>query len=43
VVTRATLSATHDRGEYSSLMPTGEKSELTAITIHRIVGGKIAE
>jgi len=43
VITRYTTRFRHDRGEFYGLMPTGEVEEMRAITIHRIVGGKIAE
>jgi serine phosphatase RsbU (regulator of sigma subunit)/predicted ester cyclase len=43
VVTRITWRSLHDRGEYFGLMPRGTEVEVTSITIHRIVGGKIAE
>ena len=43
VVTRLTLRSIHDRGEYRGLMPRHKEVEVTAMTIHRIVGGKIVE
>jgi serine phosphatase RsbU (regulator of sigma subunit)/ketosteroid isomerase-like protein len=43
VVTTFTARATHDRGEWLGLMPTGREFEAHLILIHRIVGGKIAE
>jgi serine phosphatase RsbU (regulator of sigma subunit)/predicted ester cyclase len=43
VVTSFSASATHDRGEYMGLAPTGKEFEALLILIHRIVGGKIAE
>jgi serine phosphatase RsbU (regulator of sigma subunit)/predicted ester cyclase len=43
VVTRITWRSIHDRGEYFGLMPRGTQVEVTAMTIHRILGGKIAE
>ena len=43
VITRCTISAVHDRGEVLGLTPTGREIETTYISIHRIVGGKIAE
>jgi len=43
VITRATVSAIHDRGKVLSFAPTGREIETTYISIHRIVGGKIAE
>ena len=43
VVTTFAVSATHDRGEWMGLAPTGKQFEALLILIHRIVGGKIAE
>jgi serine phosphatase RsbU (regulator of sigma subunit)/predicted ester cyclase len=43
VWTRYTVRATHDRGEYMGVAPTGREVEFKAIAIHRIEGGKIAE
>jgi serine phosphatase RsbU (regulator of sigma subunit)/predicted ester cyclase len=43
VISRISTRSLHDRGEYLGLMPAGKEFELTSITIHRIVGGKIAE
>jgi serine phosphatase RsbU (regulator of sigma subunit)/predicted ester cyclase len=43
VVTRITWRSIHDRGEYFGLMPRGTQVEVTAMTMHRIVGGKITE
>src|SRR5215216_2773454 len=43
VVTRITWRSIHDRGEYFGLMPRGAEVEVTAMTMHRIVGGKITE
>src|SRR5215217_1365358 len=43
VVTRITWRSIHDRGEYFGLMPRGTEVEVTAMSMHRIVGGKIAE
>jgi serine phosphatase RsbU (regulator of sigma subunit)/predicted ester cyclase len=43
VVTRITWRSIHDRGEYFGLMPRGTEVEVTAMTMHRIVGGKITE
>jgi steroid delta-isomerase-like uncharacterized protein len=42
VVTRWTARATHN-GEYQGIPPTGNRGELTGITIERIAGGKIVE
>jgi serine phosphatase RsbU (regulator of sigma subunit)/predicted ester cyclase len=43
VVTTFAVSATHDRGEWMGLVPTGKEFKALHILIHRIVGGKIAE
>jgi serine phosphatase RsbU (regulator of sigma subunit)/predicted ester cyclase len=43
VITRLTLHSIHDRGEFLGLAPTGRERVSTAILIHRIVGGRIAE
>jgi serine phosphatase RsbU (regulator of sigma subunit)/predicted ester cyclase len=43
VVTTFAVSATHDRGEWMGLVPTGKQFEALLVLIHRIVGGKIAE
>ena len=43
VVTRITWRSIHDRGEYFGLMPRGTEVEVTAMTMHRIVRGKITE
>jgi serine phosphatase RsbU (regulator of sigma subunit)/predicted ester cyclase len=43
VVTTFAASATHDRGEYMGIAPTGRVFEALLILIHRIVAGKIAE
>src|SRR5918998_790299 len=43
VVTRITWRSIHDRGEYFGLMPRGTEVEVTAMTMHRIVGGRITE
>jgi serine phosphatase RsbU (regulator of sigma subunit)/predicted ester cyclase len=43
VVTSFSASATHDRGEYMSLAPTGEKFKALLVLIHRIVGSKITD
>src|SRR3712207_2291551 len=43
VVTSFAVSATHDRGEWMGLVPTGKEFEALFVLIHRIVGGKIAE
>jgi predicted ester cyclase len=43
VVTRITWRSIHDRGEYFGLRPRDTEVEVTSMTLHRIVGGKIAE
>jgi len=43
VVTSFAASATHDRGEYLGIAPTGKEFDALLILVHRIVGGKIAE
>jgi predicted ester cyclase len=43
VVTRLSVRATHDRGEFMGVAPTGIEESNKAIAIHRIEGGKIAE
>ncbi len=43
VVTHLTVHATHDRGEFLGVAPTGKEATYKGIFIHRIVGGKIAE
>jgi predicted ester cyclase len=43
VVTTFAASATHDRGEWMGLVPTGKEFEALLVLIHRVVGGKIAE
>jgi serine phosphatase RsbU (regulator of sigma subunit)/predicted ester cyclase len=43
VVTTFTVSASHDRGEWMGLMPTGKKFEALLILVHRIAGGKITD
>jgi serine phosphatase RsbU (regulator of sigma subunit)/ketosteroid isomerase-like protein len=43
VVTRVTFRSIHDRGEYFGLMPRDKEVVVTAITMHRIEGGRIAE
>ena len=40
VVTRITWRSIHDRGEYFGLMPRGTEVEVTAMTMHRIVGAR---
>jgi serine phosphatase RsbU (regulator of sigma subunit)/predicted ester cyclase len=43
VVTSFSASATHDRGEYMGLAPTGEEFKALLVLIHRIVGSKITD
>jgi serine phosphatase RsbU (regulator of sigma subunit) len=43
VITRLTTKRLHDRGEFLGLAPTGMEIRTSAIIIHRVVGGKIAE
>jgi predicted ester cyclase len=43
VITRLTISGTHDRGESMGVAPTGTDLLFTGIAIHRISGGKITE
>jgi serine phosphatase RsbU (regulator of sigma subunit)/ketosteroid isomerase-like protein len=43
VVTRVTWHSIHDRGEYFGLMPRDKEVVVTAMSMHRIEGGKIAE
>jgi serine phosphatase RsbU (regulator of sigma subunit)/predicted ester cyclase len=43
VASRLTLTGTHDRGEFAGMEPTGKEMIFTAIVIHRVSGGKIAE
>src|SRR5215212_11178847 len=43
VVTSFSANATHDRGEYMGIAPTGKEFEALLILIHRIVGGKITD
>jgi predicted ester cyclase len=43
VVTRLSVRATHDRGEFMGVAPTGIEESNKAIAIHRIEGGKITE
>jgi serine phosphatase RsbU (regulator of sigma subunit) len=42
-VTRITWRSIHDRGEYFGLMPRDKEVEVTSMTMHRIVRGKITE
>jgi serine phosphatase RsbU (regulator of sigma subunit)/ketosteroid isomerase-like protein len=43
VVTRVTWRSIHDRGEYFGLMPRDKEVVVTAMAMHRIERGKIAE
>ena len=43
VVTRITWRSVHDRGEYFGLMPRDKAVVVTAMSMHRIEGGKVAE
>jgi serine phosphatase RsbU (regulator of sigma subunit)/ketosteroid isomerase-like protein len=43
VVTRLTWRSVHDRGEYFGLKPRDKEVVVTAMSMHRIEGGKIAE
>ena len=43
VVTSFSASATHDRGEYMSLAPTGNEFKALLVLIHRRVRGKITD
>jgi serine phosphatase RsbU (regulator of sigma subunit)/ketosteroid isomerase-like protein len=43
VVTRITWHSIHDRGEYYGLMPRDKEVVVTAMSMHRLEGGKIAE
>jgi serine phosphatase RsbU (regulator of sigma subunit)/predicted ester cyclase len=41
VVTTFAVSATHDRGEWMGLVPTGKQFQALLILVHRVLGGKI--
>jgi serine phosphatase RsbU (regulator of sigma subunit)/ketosteroid isomerase-like protein len=43
VISRFTMNHVHDRGEFMGMEPTGRSWETSAIVIHRIEGGRIAE
>jgi predicted ester cyclase len=43
VISRIRIRGAHDQAEYQGLMPNGKEAEVTAIVIHRIAEGKIAE
>jgi len=43
VISRVSRGDIHDRGELMGIRPQGQEHEMTAILIHRIEGGKIAE
>ena len=43
VMNRLTVRGAHDQGMFWGMPPSGVKLETTAITVNRVVGGKIAE
>jgi serine phosphatase RsbU (regulator of sigma subunit)/predicted ester cyclase len=43
VMSRLRVRGSHDQGTFTGMPPTGAKLETTAITVNRVVGGKIAE
>ena len=43
VMTRLTVRGAHDKAAFTGMAPTGENLETTAITVNRVVGGKILE
>lgn len=43
VMSRLSIRGSHDQGTFTGMPPTGVKLEFTAITVNRVVGGKIAE
>src|SRR5918997_981114 len=43
VVTTFAVRATHDRGEWMGLVPTGKQFEALLILVHRVLGGKISD
>ena len=43
VITRLTVRGTHDQGHFAGAAPNGREMSFTAIVIHRVSGGKIAE
>jgi predicted ester cyclase len=43
IISRIRIRSTHDRAEFQGLTPNHKEAEETAIVIHRIVRGKIAE
>ncbi len=43
VITRLTVSGTHDLGHFVGAAPTGTEMFFTAIVIHRVSGGEISE
>jgi predicted ester cyclase len=43
VVTTFAVSATHDRGEWMGLVPTGKEFKALLILVHRVVRGKITD
>jgi serine phosphatase RsbU (regulator of sigma subunit)/predicted ester cyclase len=42
VMTRLSVRGLHDKASFTDMAPTGAKLDTTAITINRVVGGKIA-
>ena len=43
VMSRISVRGAHDQGTFTGIPPTGKKLETTAITVNRVVDGKIAE
>jgi predicted ester cyclase len=43
VMSRLRIRGSHDQGTFTGMPPTGGKLDTTAITVNRVVGGKIAE
>jgi predicted ester cyclase len=43
VTTRLTVRGAHDQGTFTDMPPTGAELETTAITVNRVVDGKIVE
>ena len=43
VMSRLRVRGSHDQGTFTGMPPTGAKLETTAITVNRVVGGKISE
>ena len=42
VMTRLSVRGQHDKANFTDMAPTGAKLDTTAVTINRVVGGKIA-